>query len=249
MAARRATHPTRCRTSCARPSVLANLALRPSAAACPAMRSGIYCLIAPTVVPPAARARPRARCSHSTPQFPSVTNAAGATFMLSPVVGSPCKFLTVGGGDWVVSHVGVFAIRTGDSLMSFGGLEQSIALANLAGHANILGDDRSGFTHPLGPNTFTLHIGPRVTSNRLTKPARRRCCYPFCLECGRSCSAMEMPSTAQRAAFRPSCPKSRPGRSGVTPTARSSRWLSALPGCQGWRRPARKRRALAPGWQ
>ncbi len=140
------------------PSVALDVALQARAASCNALRSGSYRLVVPTVGTAGSFGVASTEKLTVNATTPSLTNAAGELFPLTPMAGSPCRFTTSGGGDIVVSPSGAFAVRTGDGFFGLGFPEQTIALAELAGNWNLLGFDRENFPDPIGPTSANVTI-------------------------------------------------------------------------------------------
>jgi hypothetical protein len=136
-------------------SVPTDLLLQPKEATCAALRSGTYRLLVPQIGAAGTHGDASTQKLTFNAATPSVTNAAGQVFTLTPTAGSPCRFLTSGGGDIVVSQSGAFAIYTSDGLFGIGFPEQTIALSDLAGEWNFLQFDRANTTDPLGPKSVS----------------------------------------------------------------------------------------------
>jgi hypothetical protein len=147
-------------------SLPADLLLQPKEATCDALRSGTYTLITPQVGTPGTHGDLSVQKLIVNAITPSITNGANVTFTLTPTAGSPCRYLTSGGGDVVVSQSGALAIYTSVGLFAIGFPEQNIALAELAGDWNFLRFVRSTTADPLVPQSFN---GP-ISSSGVFSP-------------------------------------------------------------------------------
>jgi hypothetical protein len=151
-------------------SVPPDLALRPAAATCAALRSGSYLTFNPHIGPVGDNG------SASIGKLVIDVVASTSTFAgnppntIVPVAGSLCRFTSSDGTDATVSQSGVIVLEDA-STKRFAVLfpEQSIALADLAGDWNLLGFDRAKTTDPLVPTSRTVTINGTgsvvVTSN------------------------------------------------------------------------------------
>jgi hypothetical protein len=147
-----------------------DLALRPAAASCAALRSGSYLTFNPHIGPVGDHG------SASIGKLVIDVAASTSTFAgdlpvtITPVAGSPCRFTTSNGANGTVSQSGVIVLEdSAPTRLAVLFPEQSIAMADLAGDWNLLGFDRANTTDPLVPTSRTVTINGTgsvvVTSN------------------------------------------------------------------------------------
>jgi hypothetical protein len=147
-----------------------DLALRPAAASCAALRSGSYLTFNPHIGPVGDHG------SASIGKLVIDVAASTSTFAgdlpvtITPVAGSPCRFTTSNGANGTVSQSGVIVLEdSAPTRLAVLFPEQSIAMADLAGDWNLLGFDRANTTDPLVPTARTVTINGTgsvvVTSN------------------------------------------------------------------------------------
>lgn len=103
-------------TSASTPSVALEVALQPKAATCDALRSGSYRFVGPVVGSVGSHGSESTQFIRIDASAMTLTNPANDSFTVLTMAGSPCRFTTSGGGDFVVSPSGALAIKTGRRL-------------------------------------------------------------------------------------------------------------------------------------
>lgn len=160
----------------ATPSVAADVALQPKAAACSALRSGTYRLVIPQIGAAGSlgnESTGKATIDAGTLQ---VTFADNTSRTLVPMAGSACRFTDAAGADIVVSQAGVLLFKNADVLSGIGFPEQALTLADLAGDWNWLGYDRSEITQPLAPVAATGTISSTASLTVTTSCVDAKTC-------------------------------------------------------------------------
>jgi hypothetical protein len=147
-------------------TVPVDVALQPSAATCPVLRSGTYRTINPQIGPVGDHGSASTGKIVVDVTAGTIAYGDGTSATVTPVDGSPCQFTTSTGANIVASPAGVLAVESSAPMsLAIVFPEQNIRVAELAGDWNVLGFDRATLTDPLRPvsRTFTLDNAGNLT--------------------------------------------------------------------------------------
>lgn len=162
----------------ATPSVAADVALQPGAAACSALRSGTYRLVIPKIGAAGSFGNESTMKVTIDGATLEVTFADNTSTTLVPMPGTACRFTDAAGADLVVSQAGVLVLKSADVLSGIGFPEQALTLADLAGDWNSLEYDRGDISQPLAPTALTGSINSTGNLTITTSCIDAKACSP-----------------------------------------------------------------------